>query len=100
MSKQRNKVSGIHQDSLKVTQADCLPLLGIGVANVLEDNFTHLLGPSIYTLGLHRRAFWNRNLLWRSIHGSRAAVDEPWTLCVLHLCQEIDEASDIDIVVA
>lgn len=85
--------------SLEVPQTDGSEFW-MSIANVLDHNLAHLLGPSVDALGLKRRCFGNGNDFGCSIDGSRRRVDESSRSSALHAPEEVDETADIDIVVA
>lgn len=83
---------------VEVSQTDGAEL-GVGIANIANDDLAHPLGAAVDRLGCKAGRLGDGHLGRRTVDGSRGRVDESVASVVMHHLEQVDETSDVDMVV-
>lgn len=79
-----NLARGVRSSGIEVPQAYGAPEVGLGVADVLEDELRHVLGAAVDGLGGEDGGFGDGDLLGSAVDGGRRRVDDAVDLVLLH----------------
>lgn len=83
---------------VEVSQTDSAEL-GVGIADITDDDFAHPLGSAVDRLGSKTSGFRNGNLGRGTVDSSGRRVDETVAAVVVHHLEKVDQTTDVDIVV-
>lgn len=72
---------------------------GISIADVADDDLAHPLGSAVHRLRCEAGGFRNGNLGRGTIDGGGRRVDESVASIVMHNFEEVDQTTDVDVVV-